>query len=289
VSPLRQGSTTFTVDSGTTASGIDLDISSALRTSPSGDATGAVLVKAGTGTLRLSGANTYARPTLVSSGTLLVGGSLASGSAVTVAPGAVLGGTGSINGAVTNNGTLAPGDNGIGRLTINNVLKMAGNTLMELSKAGSALTNDLLATSAALTYGGTLMVTNIGPDALSQGDNLRLFSASSYAGAFTSIVLPPLTANLLWDTSKLTSNGSISIVALPLIVTDVAMSPGGGISISGTGAVSQVYIMQAVSNLNPPVAWVPLASNVSDGNGAFQFTDNQVSNFLQRFYRIAPP
>ena len=287
LSPLRQGSTIFTVASGNTASGIDLDISSALRASPSGDATGAVLIKAGTGTMRLFGANTYARPTLVSGGTLLVSGSLASGSAVTVASGALLGGTGVINGAVTNNGTLAPGDNGIGRLTINNTLKMAGNTLMELSKAGRTLTNDLLATSTAMTYGGTLVVTNVGPDALTSGDNFRLFSASSYSGAFASAALPALTANLLWDSSKLTSNGTITVVALPLILTNVAMLPGGGFSLSGTGAVGQVYILLAASNLNPPAAWTPLATNGADGNGAFQFTDSQAANFPQRFYRVA--
>ena len=80
LSPLRQGSTTFTIASGATSSGIDLDISSVLRTSPSGDASGAVLYKAGSGTLRLSGANTYAKPTIINAGTLLVNGSLAAGS-----------------------------------------------------------------------------------------------------------------------------------------------------------------------------------------------------------------
>ena len=528
LSPLRQGSTTITVASGTTSAGIDLDISSVLRTSPSGDAAGAVLVKAGTGTMRLSGANTYARPTLVSSGRLLVNGSLASGSAVTVASDGTLGGTGVINGAVTNNGTLAPGDNGIGRLTINNSLKMVGNTLMELSKSGSTLTNDLLAISTHMTYGGTLIVTNIGTDALAMGDSFRLFSASSHTGAFSSNTLPPLTANLLWDTSKLTSNGTITIVAPPLItkqpqsitvyvgsnatisvsaegtpaiayqwrfngtgianatdsayavagcqpanegaytvvltnaagaltsslaslslfrefgnapapypsllssngarhlivpgyqlgttniastdartnvlgndgvsfltalspgqraaiqvvatasgylncwidyatngswadlldqaftnvalvsgtntldftvppgavvtpgtwarfrfssatnlsftaeapdgeaedyqvailsipppappaVTNVAMLPAGGLSLSGAGAVSQVYILLAASNLNPPAAWTPLGTNEADSNGLFEFVDYQATNFLQRFYRIGTP
>ena len=290
LSPLRQGSTTFTVASGSTASGIDLDISSALRTSPEWRRHGR---RAGQGRHRHDAPHQARTPTpgpqLVSSGTLLVGGSLASGSAVTVAPGAVLGGTGMINGPVTNNGTLAPGNNGIGRLTINNALKMAGNTLMELSRAGSSLTNDLLATSTAMTYDGALVVTNVGPDALTLGDSFKLFSASSYAGAFTSIGLPPLTANLLWDTSKLTSSGTITIVAPPVIVTKVAMLPGGGFSLSGAGTVSQAYILLGASNLYPPAAWTPLATNGADANGVFQFTDSQATNLAQRFYRVAAP
>lgn len=49
---------------------------------------------------RLSGVNTYTGATLVSSGRLLVDGSLASGSAVTVSSGAALGGDGSIAGSL---------------------------------------------------------------------------------------------------------------------------------------------------------------------------------------------
>jgi autotransporter-associated beta strand protein len=57
------------------------------------------LVKTGTGTLTLSGANTYTGSTTVSGATLLVTGSLDSD--VTVESGATLGGSGTINGDVT--------------------------------------------------------------------------------------------------------------------------------------------------------------------------------------------
>lgn len=57
--------------------------------------------KAGTGTLILSGANTYTGSTTVSAGTLAVTGSIAAGGTVTVASGATLTGTGSIGGAVS--------------------------------------------------------------------------------------------------------------------------------------------------------------------------------------------
>jgi hypothetical protein len=67
------------------------------------------------------------------------------------------------------------------------------------------------------------------------------------------------------------------------------MLPAGGFSLSGAGAVSQVDILLAASNLNPPAAWTPLGTNAADSNGLFEFVDDQATNFLQRFYRIGTP
>ncbi len=213
LSPLRQGSTTFTVAAGTTASGIDLDISSILRTSPSGDATGAILTKAGNGTLRLSGVNTFGKPLTISAGTVLVGGSLASGCTVTAAAGGTLGGTGNVKGPATVQfgGILAPGNIGIGTLTISNTLGLAGNTVLEISKNGGILTNDQVAVSSTLTRGGTLMVTNIGTNAFAAGDSFKLFNAAALNGAFTNYIFPTLTNGLGWNTNLLTANGTLAV------------------------------------------------------------------------------
>ncbi len=77
------------------------------------------------GTLILAGSNTYTPPTNVDGGTLLVTGSTAADSAVTVDAGATLGGTGTIGGVTTIAGgaTLAPGAS-VGTLTFGNDLTL---------------------------------------------------------------------------------------------------------------------------------------------------------------------
>ena len=47
---------------------------------------------------------------------------------------------------------------------------------------------------------------------LALGNTFTLFSASLYAGSFSTINLPTLPAGLSWNTSKLVVNGSISVV-----------------------------------------------------------------------------
>src|SRR6185295_18205386 len=61
------------------------------------------------------------------------------------------------------------------------------------------------------------IVTNLGPSALAPGDNFRLFNATSYAGAFTSITLPPLDFGLTW-TNKLLVDGSIEVLPGPALL-----------------------------------------------------------------------
>ena len=85
-----------------------------------GDASGTAIIKVGSGTWILTGANTYIGGTIVSNGTLLVNTSGASGTgagAVTVASGATLGGNGVIGSPVTitGGGILLPASMGAAR------------------------------------------------------------------------------------------------------------------------------------------------------------------------------
>lgn len=85
------------------------------------------LIKVGTGTQILSGANnSYRGFTIVSNGTLLVNGTHTNGGAYTVRSGAILGGVGTIGASVTVEGSLSPGHNGIGTLSVTGGLTWVG-------------------------------------------------------------------------------------------------------------------------------------------------------------------
>lgn len=171
------------------------------------------LKKSNTSTLVLPATNTYTGTTTVSGGTLRVNGALAAG-AVTVQSGGTLGGTGTLAGAtaVQSGGSIAPGANAIGTLTVNNTLALSGTARMEIAKTGTTLTADKITGVTTVTYGGTLLVTALGPDALAAGDTFQLFSAATRSGSFSTLTLPTLASGLAWDTTGLATNGSITII-----------------------------------------------------------------------------
>jgi autotransporter-associated beta strand protein len=174
------------------------------------------LIKTGPGTWVLAGSNTYKGPTTVSQGTLKILGALAAESAVTVSPGATLGGTGAVNGPLTVNGTLAPGTDQPGTLTVANKLALTGTTTLRLSKSGATCLNDKVAGMTRVTYGGTLVVSKLGDAALAAGDTFTLFDSRASSGSFASITLPTLSAGLQWNTAELAAKGIIKIVPVPV-------------------------------------------------------------------------
>jgi len=175
-------------------------------------------IKNGASIQVLNGNNSLGLVT-VNTGSLLFNGTNTTGG-VTVNSGGTIGGTGTISGAVIVNsaGTLSPGAS-IGTLTLSNAPTFGGTNFMEIDRSASPSADRISLTSGTLNYGGTLVVSNVGAT-LEGGEVFTLFNASTYSGAFASMIMPGLNAGLNWDTGGLVLNGAIKVnrkpVAAPL-------------------------------------------------------------------------
>ncbi len=205
---------------------------------------GGAITKSGAGSVTLTATNTYTGPTTINAGTFALGsaGSLSASPIITVAGGALfdiasasgftigaaqkLQGFGSVRGSPTIAGTLAPGS-AIGTLTFSNNLTLAGTTLMEIARTNGAATNDQAVVAGTVTYGGSLVVTNLGMEPLQWGDTFKLFSAGVRNGSFSSTNLPPLTLPLYW-TNRLAADGTIAVATtVNTLPTNVVVGASG--------------------------------------------------------------
>jgi autotransporter-associated beta strand protein len=175
------------------------------------------LIKLGAGTLTLGGINTYTGNTASNAGTLLINGSTASGSTVTVGLVGTLGGSGTIGGAVTVAGTLAPG-NSPGTLNFGDDLTLQSTATLSLEITGIGVGEfDVLNGDGAntLNLDGILALDNTGYSA-TIGDTITVFTNwSSITGTFSSITGTDLGGGLSWDTSDLYDGGSLTVVPEP--------------------------------------------------------------------------
>jgi fibronectin-binding autotransporter adhesin len=288
--------------------GLNVTIGQALQHSAiSGDsATDGGLTKNGAGTLTLGNTNTYTGTTTINTGTLALGSaaSIANSRNISVASGAVLdvsavtggfalgaaqtlSGSGSVNGVVTNNGTIAPGASGTtGTLTLSNSPVLNGVTLIKVNRNNGAPLNDQInLPSSAITYGGTLTVSNIGAS-LTAGDSFQIFFAANYNGTFATLNLPSLGTGLAWNTNALT-NGVLSVIAtVGPQFSGLNQTSDGNFHFAGTGAAGVTYELDAVTNLAPPILWMFVTNAVAGQNGLFDLWDLSATNFPQRYYRI---
>ena len=227
------------------ATGGEVDFTGSIGHNGTDKTAGITVGSAGFGGLvKLGGTNTYFGPTIVNDGTLAlanlngydayIGGS----SLIGISSGAILdvtgqgsdtlpvgtgtiaqtiAGSGTLNGILTvgSQGTLAPGTvTATGKLTVNTSATLGGAALFKLNNTSSPTSDEL--SSPAITAGGTLTVTNIGP-ALVQGSTFRLFSSA--VSGFSSVTLPVSDNNYryTWN-NQLGVNGTITVQTATLLV-----------------------------------------------------------------------
>lgn len=203
------------------------------------------LVKAGPGTLTLSGSNTYTGATTINSGLLAINGSTAAGSAVTVSAGGALGGTGTVNGNITmavGGGINLTKDNAVGTLNLGGTLTFNGtaanqNSLtFDLSSGGT--TTDQIATTNVVTAATANSVVI----------NLKQLGTAITPGTYT----------LINSTSGSSSNTSGMVLA--------TTRAGGNVysltnTAAGTGSVLQVGVSAAIAG--PAAAFWSGATNTT--------------------------
>ncbi|MEH6953096.1 autotransporter domain-containing protein (plasmid) [Nitrobacter sp. NHB1] len=178
---------------------------------------GGSLVKVGTGTLTLAGANIYTGATTVDAGTLNVTGSLAASSPVSVSTGAVLAGTGSVGSVgINSGGTLAPGDGtpgssmSLGRLALHAgamyVVMLNPATASSANVTGAATLSD--ATVSAVYANGSYI-----------SKQYTILTAGNVSGTFGSLANTNLPANfttsLSYDPTHAYLNLTLNFIPQP--------------------------------------------------------------------------
>lgn len=249
--------------------------------------------KSGSGEWILTGANTYSGSTTISDGTLLINGSLGSG-AVNVY-GGTLGGTGTIGGAVTmTNGTLmagSPGSASLATLTINNSLTSGETGAISVKLNKTLAGSDKFTGISTLTYGGTLLLTNLS-GSLTTNDSFQIFSATSYQGAFSAISPATPGPGLAWNTNNLVVNGTLGIAAAaPVSLPSITSFSFNGttLTIQGTnGTANGPFVLLSSTNAALPVSqWKALLTNSFDAGGNFNLTTNLGTTSSQQYFIIS--
>ena len=155
------GSKTLTVGS----NNLSTEVSGTIADGGASGGTGGSLVKVGTGTLTLSGANTYTGLTTISGGAINLTGSLVS--PVSVEASGTLGSIGTVFNTVTNAGTVAPGfglpAGQFGALTVNSYVGANGILALNTFLGADNSPSDKLVINGGTASGNSfLRITNAG-------------------------------------------------------------------------------------------------------------------------------
>jgi T5SS/PEP-CTERM-associated repeat protein len=148
-----------------------------------------------------------------------VGASVPAASSVLIGSGGTVNGTGTIIGAMFNEGgVVQPGfSTGIMDLTGPYTQTSGGTLQIEIGGTSRGTLYDALLATGPATLSGTLQVSLINGFAPALNDEFDVLDASSITGPFSNIdfSLAPLSGSLAWDTSQLNTAGVLRVVAGP--------------------------------------------------------------------------
>ena len=185
------------------------------------------ITKVGTGFWRLTGNNTYSGTTTVNGGELIVNGTIQSTAAVAVNDGATLKGEGTVNGSISINSgaTLEAGDETLYNKSLRtngNVTFYGGSTCkapLFWSSSKGAKSNCFKAntgTTWTIKSGTTLELNTGNVELFNNGDKYYVFASDGipkFSGTFSAISPSVPDKDFTWDTSKLYTDGYVTVVA----------------------------------------------------------------------------
>lgn len=158
-------------------------------------------------------------PANITEGSLMVNGNFTTTGGLTVLQNAFLGGSGTINGSVFNNGLVAPG-NSPGVLTINGDYTQSNLGAFQLEIASPDVFDQLVVNGTAY-LDGLLQVVSLGSNVLEFGQQISFLHAGAIQGAFDRIELP----NPEWYRARfLAEGGEGSLLIAPASYTLVAQT-----------------------------------------------------------------
>jgi hypothetical protein len=212
------------------------------------------------------------------------------GTSYSLAAGQTLKGNGTVNGMVTaDSGATVSAGASIGTLSFTDALVFsAGSTnVAEVDKSATP-TCDLI-NAASITFGGTLVVQNLGP-ALAGGDSFKLFNATTYSGTFAAIAPEFPGDGLAWDTSELATSGTLKVKvnAAPALGGITPLSDGN-FRLTLDGVLGQAYSVRASTNVALPLTDWSVLTNGAIPSVPFLFDDLTATNFTERFYILSTP
>jgi autotransporter-associated beta strand protein len=218
---------------------------------------GGALVKTGTGTLTLSGANTYSGATTVNAGILEIDGSIAASSLATVNNGGTLSGTGTVgNTQINSGGVFAPGAAGMPGTSTT----VSGNLAFQSGAIYQVFLNPSTSTFANATGTASLAGTVnafIGTGSLVNKQYTILQSAglggTTFSGVNTTVALSPTTAQIFSVACKcFISVQGLSLPALTGILsytpTDVLLSLTANLGGGGGLNANEQTVTAAINN-----------------------------------------
>ncbi len=206
----------FTVDT----NGFNMTLSGVISTNvPQQEQIQPGLTKNGLGDLTLTGVNTYRGQTIVNAGRMIVNGSIANTSSVTIADGAVLAGNSAIPNLTVMSGAKLSPRNSIGTVNVagNLTFNAGSTTVIEIQ----GTTVDKITAGGTATIGGTLQLVALRGPYQFGSPYTFLTAAGGVTGSFATI-----TTDSAFGVGSAVSvagtSATVTLTAAPLVITSVA-------------------------------------------------------------------